>query len=79
LAFGEELLRHGEFEWGRVTDDYGEETCVAIQGLSVYCAPISLIQKRLSRNELPDFVELRKATVAMMEDMVTIKTEERDL
>jgi hypothetical protein len=79
LAFGDELLKHGEFEWVRVTDDYGEETCVAIRGLSVYCSPISMIQKRISRGELPDFVELRKATIAMMEDMVTMKTEERDL
>jgi len=78
LAFGDELLKHGDFEWVRVTDDYGEETCVAIRGLSVYCSPISMIQKRLSRSELPDFVELRKATIAMMEDMVTTKTEERD-
>jgi hypothetical protein len=78
LAFGDELLRHGAFEWVRVIDDYGDETCVAIRGLSVYCAPISMIQKRLSRGELPDFVELRKATISSMEDMVTTKTEERD-
>jgi Domain of unknown function (DUF3806) len=73
------LVSNGEFEWVRVTDESGEETCVAIQGLSVYCSPISMIQKRLSRRELPDFVELRKSTIAMMEDMVTTKTEERDL
>jgi len=78
LAFGDDLLRHGAFEWVRVIDDYGDETCVAIPGLSVYCAPISMIQKRLSRGELPGFVELRKATISSMEDMVTTKTEERD-
>jgi hypothetical protein len=78
LGFGEELMTHGEFDWVRVTDDFGEETCIAMRGFCAYCAPISMIQKRLGRGELPDFVGLREATIAALEDQITLKTEERD-
>jgi hypothetical protein len=78
LAFGEELMGHGDFEWVRVIDDFGEETCIAIRGFSINCYPISMIEKRLDRGELLDFVDLRKETIAVMEDMVDEKIERRD-
>jgi hypothetical protein len=78
LSFGEELRGHGNFEWVRVIDDFGEETCIAIRGKMACCPPISVIQKRLDRDELPDFVKLREAIIANLENSVTDQTEDRE-
>ena len=72
-------MTHGEFEWVRVIDDYGEETCVAAKGFCAFCAPISMIQKRIQRGDLPDFAAMRDATIVTFEEQITIKTELRDL
>lgn len=63
LSFGETFLAHGDFEWVRVVDEYGDETCLALTGKTVFCAPISMIQKRLERGERPDIRLLREATI----------------
>ena len=70
LGFGQELLSHGDYEWVRVSNEYGDETCIAVRGLFVYCSPISIIQKRLHRGERPDFVGLRDAVIAAMNEKV---------
>lgn len=51
LSFGQCLISSGPFEWVRVTDEYGEETSVAVIGATIYIHPISMIQKRLADRE----------------------------
>lgn len=66
LSFGETFLAHGDFEWARVIDEHGEETCLAVIGKAQFCAPISMIQKRLARGEQPDIRLLREATIELL-------------
>src|SRR5581483_1648416 len=47
LAFGQDLKLHGGYEWVRVSGAWGEETCLAVPRLTIFCSPISMIQKRL--------------------------------
>jgi hypothetical protein len=63
LSFGETFLAHGDFEWVQVVDEYGDETCLALTGKTLFCAPISMIKKRLARGERPDIRLLREATI----------------
>jgi hypothetical protein len=70
LSFGESFVTRGGFEWVRVLDEYGEETCVAVLGKATFCSPISMIQKRLARAERPDIRLLREATIRDIEDMI---------
>jgi hypothetical protein len=46
-----------------VIDDNGEETCLSPLGKMIYCAPISMIQKRVRRNEALDIEVLVEETI----------------
>ena len=78
LAFGDEVRRHGNFVWARVVDKYGDETCVAAPKHEVHSAPISMIQKRLRRQERIDLKHLRDATIAVMEERILSGAAERE-
>jgi hypothetical protein len=70
LAFGEQIILVSGFEWVRVSDEYGDETCVAIPGKQIFSAPISMIQKRIRRAEALDLVIMRDETVSIMRKRV---------
>lgn len=67
LAFGQIMVDNHNYEWVRVSDEYGEETVVAIKGLKLFCSPVSMVQKRLERSEEVDFQELLDGTVLILE------------
>ncbi len=64
LSFGQLFVEKNEFEWVRVSDEYGEETVVSPKGWRTICSPISMIQKRLERNEHVDICDLYENTVS---------------
>lgn len=64
LAFGEQVAAASDFEWVRVSDEYGDETCLAPPRKQIFCAPISMIQKRIGRQERLDIAVLRDETIA---------------
>ena len=70
LAFGELIAAAPDFEWVRVSDEYGEETCVAARGKEISCAPISMIQKRIERRERVDIAELRDGIIASIRERI---------
>jgi len=51
IAFGQLLVERGGLEWVQVKDQHGEEVCVAVRGKQCFCAPISMIEKRVERAE----------------------------
>jgi hypothetical protein len=71
MAFGEMIVRKADYEWVRVSGDYGEETALCHRAAAVTCFPISMLQKRISKREGVDLVELRDATIAVVEKAVT--------
>lgn len=71
MAFGEMIIAKAGYEWVRVSDEYGEETALCHRTAAVTCFPVSMLQKRLSRREEVDLVELRDSTIAVVEDAVT--------
>jgi hypothetical protein len=71
MAFGEMIIDKADYEWVRVSDDYGEETALCHRAAAVACYPISMLRKRISRREEVDLVELRDATIAVVEGAVT--------
>lgn len=70
MAFGEMIIAHAGYEWVRVSDEYGEETALCHRTAAVTCFPISMVQKRVSTHEAVDLVELRDATIAVVEEAV---------
>lgn len=71
MAFGEMIISKADYEWVRVSDEYGEETALCHRAAAVTCFPISMLQKRISKREEVDLVELRDATIAVVEEAVT--------
>lgn len=69
LAFGQLIVDRGGFEWVRIKDEYGEETCVAYPGKKLSCAPISMIQKRLEGQEATRVEVLALETVERLRDL----------
>ena len=63
LAFGSLFVDGGGFEWLRISDEYGEETVVALIGKQIWVAPISMIHKRLARRERLDMAKLKQDAV----------------
>lgn len=51
LAFGQQIIAQSGFEWVHLSDEYGAETVVGPAGKSINCAPISMVKKRLEREE----------------------------
>jgi hypothetical protein len=66
LAFGEQIIAASDFEWMRVSDEFGDETCVAAPKNEIFCSPISMIQKRIEQKEGWDLVGLRDDTIAII-------------
>lgn len=71
MAFGEMIISKADYEWVRISDEYGEETALCHRAAAVTCFPISMLQKRISKREEIDLVELRDATIAVVEEAVT--------
>jgi hypothetical protein len=69
LAFGENIAHTEAFEWVRVEDEYGEETSLRLVGKTVYCHPISIIQKRLEAQEDADIGQLTGDTISNVLEM----------
>lgn len=67
IAFGEMFVRKAGFEWVRVSDEYGDETCVSPAGKEIFCAPISMMQKRLQRRDAIDVTRLCDDMIALID------------
>jgi len=72
LAFGDLISREDGFEWARISDQYGDETCVAVIGSMTHCAPISMIQKRIRRNEAVDIGEMADSTMNLLREQARL-------
>lgn len=70
LNFGQLFIDANDYEWIRVHDEYGEETCVAPKNITINCAPISMIQKRLNAKENVDISELYGETVKTIQNLI---------
>jgi hypothetical protein len=77
LALGALIVDGTEFEWARISDRWGDETCVAVVGKMVHAAPISMVQKRLRRAERVDLFELKDGTVGALREQA-MKAADRD-
>jgi len=71
LSFGELIAETTNFEWVRISDEYGEETCLSPKDIQLICSPISMIQKRLSAGENIDIdslvLDTRKVVLEQVE------------
>jgi hypothetical protein len=72
LAFGNLLVDDKEFVWARISDKWGDETCVAVAGKNCHAAPISMIQKRLRRAENVNLAELRDGTIRVLREQASL-------
>ena len=70
ISFGQKFVDTGRYEWVRVSDDYGEETCISPKELMINVAPISMIQKRIEDNLNVDFRELFDETDKVVKDLI---------
>lgn len=70
IAFGQAMINSADFEWVRVADEWGQETCVGPTNKAIHCAPISMIQKRLSRREAMLLEDLAHAVTGSMKDKI---------
>ena len=73
ISFGQRFVETGRYDWVRVSDEYGEETCVSPKGLKINVAPISMIQKRIDDKLNVDFRELFDETDKVVKDLIASK------
>jgi hypothetical protein len=70
IAFGAVINEWAGFDWVRVSDQWGDETCVGPPHKTIHCAPISMIQKRLNRQEEVDLRQLADASISRIREMM---------
>lgn len=70
IAFGAAINERAGFDWVRVSDQWGDETCVGPPDKTIHCAPISMIQKRLNRQEQVDLRQLAEASISRIEELM---------
>lgn len=78
ISFGQKFIETGRYEWVRVSDEYGEETVVSPKGFRTIISSISMLRKRLERNEavkLKDF--FRSVDSSIVEMIETGKYDKR--
>ncbi len=63
IAFGAAINARAGFDWVRVTNQWGDETCVGPAHKTIHCAPISMVQKRLQRSEAIDLEQLANVVI----------------
>ena len=66
LALGQLIVEISDYEWVRVIDEFGEETALSPPSVQFACHPISMIQKRISRNESVNIAHLRDESVRVL-------------
>jgi hypothetical protein len=70
VAFGELIAAKSDYEWIRVTDEYGSETALAPRGVQGACHPISMMQKRIDERADIDIGRTRDATIEIIEERI---------
>ena len=70
LSFGQLIADQSGYDWVRVSDEYGEETCLSPVGAQLICSPISMMQKRLSNSEVEDLGHLRDETIKIISSKI---------
>jgi hypothetical protein len=58
VALGEIFRANGDFEWVRVSDEYGAENSLAVPGTTLTIHPFSMIAKRIEAREQVGLAEL---------------------
>jgi len=67
IAFGQVLVDCGGLEWVQIKDQYGEEVCVAVKDKECFCAPISMMEKRINRAESLSIARLCAETLELLD------------
>jgi hypothetical protein len=70
IAFGAAINERAGFDWVRVSDQWGDETCVGPGHKTIHCAPISMVQKRLSRQEPVDLRQLADTVINSIREKI---------
>jgi hypothetical protein len=66
VAYGAAIIEQSTFDWVRVTDQWGDETCVGPPHKTIHCAPIAMLRKRLARREAVDLKQLGDTVIQSM-------------
>jgi len=61
LAFGEVLVNEVGFHWVIVEDKYGRDPAIKFRSTSVLAFPLTMISKRIERDERPDLQYLLRS------------------
>ena len=67
IAFGQLIIETTGMDWSRISDEYGEETCLSFPNKQLICAPISMIQKRIEAKEPVDISDFVKGTTKLLQ------------
>lgn len=68
VAFGQLLIDRAGLEWVSVTDKHGTEICVAVPAKQSFCAPLSMMGKRIDRAEPLSIEQLCEDTLALLRE-----------
>jgi hypothetical protein len=67
VAFGDVLASEFPLKWVMVTDDYGTDLTLRYKTTTVQINALTMISKRIERNERPDLATLLRITVQQLE------------
>jgi hypothetical protein len=70
IAFGAAINERARFDWVRVSDQWGDETCVGPPHKAIHVAPISMVQKRLVRSEVINLEEFADTVIGSVQSKV---------
>ncbi len=48
IAFGEDIIRQGDFIWAHIEDMFGKSLRVAVRNKWAYCSPVDAVKKRVA-------------------------------
>ena len=71
VAFGELMLNKlPDFEWAKISDEYGEEICLCARSFILICSPISMMSKRIEDRESIDIADLADKTCQVLVEKI---------
>jgi hypothetical protein len=69
IAFGDAVAQYLMLDWVSVDDEFGSDPALNWPGTSIYSYPMTMISKRMERDEPVDVHELFEATCSRLNEM----------
>lgn len=69
VTLGDIIVQELNFKWVEVEDEYGIDPAIKLKGTSIILFPLTMISKRIEKNEKINFIEFYDSLIKTIEEI----------